>query len=117
MCCVSDKTKRGRIIHENVDRKIAEFLDIETLFSKYQDLDMMKKLLFDNKQMKLFEALSVITHLSIVFSSEKNESKDQIDFQEKDFHEEYFRNLSEITKRRNPMDMKILENYKSLLLD
>ena len=85
LCCISDKTKRkrGKILHDNADRKIIEFLDIETLFSKYQELDMMKKLLFDDNQIKLFETLSKITNLSIVFSSKKNEFKNLFEFQDK----------------------------------
>ena len=115
LCCISDKTKRkrGKILHDNADRKIIEFLDIETLFSKYQELDMMKKLLFDDNQIKLFETLSKITNLSIVFSSKKNEFKNLLEFQDKELYEEYFQKLS---KRRNPMDIKILENYESILL-
>ena len=115
LCCISDKTKRkrGKILHDNADRKIIEFLDIETLFSKYQELDMMKKLLFDDNQIKLFETLSKITNLSIVFSSKKNEYKNLLEFQDKELYEEYFQKLS---KRRNPMDIKILENYESILL-
>ena len=115
LCCISDKTKRkrGKILHDNADRKIIEFLDIETLFSKYQELDIMKKLLFDDNQIKLFETLSKITNLSIVFSSKKNEFKNLLEFQDKELYEEYFQKLS---KRRNPMDIKILENYESILL-
>jgi len=115
LCCISDKTKRkrGKILHDNADRKIIEFLDIETLFSKYQELDMMKKLLFDDNQIKLFETLSKITNLSIVFSSKKNEFKNLLEFQDKELYEEYFQKLS---KRRNPMEIKILENYESILL-
>ena len=115
LCCISDKTKRkrGKILHDNADRKIIEFLDIETLFSKYQELDIMKKLLFDDNQIKLFETLSKITNISIVFSSKKNEFKNLLEFQDKELYEEYFQKLS---KRRNPMDIKILENYESILL-
>ena len=115
LCCISDKTKRkrGKILHDNADRKIIEFLDIETFFSKYQELDMMKKLLFDDNQIKLFETLSKITNLSIVFSSKKNEFKNLLEFQDKELYEEYFQKLS---KRRNTMDIKILENYESILL-
>ena len=115
LCCISDKTKRkrGKILHDNADRKIIEFLDIETLFSKYQELDMMKKLLFDDNQIKLFETLSKITNISIVFSSKKNEFKNLLEFQDKELYEEYFQKLS---KRRNPMEIKILENYESILL-
>ena len=118
LCCISDKTKRkrGKILHDNADRKIIEFLDIETLFSKYQELDMMKKLLFDDNQIKLFETLSKITNLSIVFSSKKNEFKNLFEFQDKELYEEYFKKFSKISKRRNPMDIKLLENYESILL-
>ena len=118
LCCISDKTKRkrGKILHDNADRKIIEFLDIETLFSKYQELDIMKKLLFDDNQIKLFETLSKITNLSIVFSSKKNEFKNLFEFQDKELYEEYFKKFSKISKRRNPMDIKLLENYESILL-
>ena len=74
---------------------------------------MMKKLLFDDNQIKLFETLSKITNLSIVFSSKKNEFKNLLEFQDKELYEEYFQKLS---KRRNPMEIKILENYESILL-
>ena len=118
LCCISDKTKRkrGKILHDNADRKIIEFLDIETFFSKYQELDMMKKLLFDDNQIKLFETLSKITNLSIVFSSKANEFKNLFEFQDKELYEEYFKKFSKISKRRNPMDIKLLENYESILL-
>ena len=89
-------------------------MDIETLFAKYRELDMIKNLLFDDKQIILFEIISKLANLSAVFSKNNDEIKDLLDFEDKKLEEEYFRNLSTIRKRGNEMDLKILENYQSL---
>ena len=112
--CNKNDRNIGEILYENADRKIAEFLDIETLFAKYRELDMIKNLLFDDKQIILFEIISKLANLSAVFSKNNDEIKDLLDFEDKKLEEEYFRNLSTIRKRGNEMDLKILENYQSL---
>ena len=118
-CCWKKKKQKeiGDILYKNADNYLIEFLGIETLFAKYQELDMIKKLMFDNQQTNLFEILSKLTNLAIIFSaSNKQHENDLFDINNK-VSVELFLNLDKIKKRGNQMDLKLLESYESLILE
>ena len=78
---------------------------------------MIKKLMFDNQQTNLFEILSKLTNLAIIFSaSNKQHENDLFDINNK-VSVELFLNLDKIKKRGNQMDLKLLESYESLFLE
>ena len=118
-CCWKKKKQKeiGDILYKNADNYLIEFLGIETLFAKYQELDMIKKLMFDNQQTNLFEILSKLTNLAIIFSANnKQNENDLFDINNK-ISSELFLNLDKIKKRGNQMDLKLLESYESLFLE
>ena len=78
---------------------------------------MIKKLMFDNQQTNLFEILSKLTNLAIIFSANnKQYENDMFDINNK-VSVELFLNLDKIKKRGNQMDLKLLESYESLFLE
>ena len=78
---------------------------------------MIKKLMFDNQQTNLFEILSKLTNLAIIFSANnKQYENDLFDINNK-ISVELFLNLDKIKKRGNQMDLKLLESYESLILE
>ena len=73
--------------------------------------------MFDNQQTNLFEILSKLTNLAIIFSANnKQNENDLFDINNK-ISSELFLNLDKIKKRGNQMDLKLLESYESLFLE
>ena len=101
----------GKILYKNANNYFSEFLDIETLFINYQEVDMLKKILFDLDQRKLFEFLARLSNLPNIFSVyDKNE---KLDLLENNHGSEIFRILERIIERGNKNDSKLIKFTKN----
>ena len=110
--CCRKKSIQGKILYENANNYLSEFLDIETLFINYQEVDMLKKILFDLDQRKLFEFLARLSNLPNIFSVyDKNEKVNLIDNNQ---NSEIFRILERIIERGNKNDLMIIKFIKNL---
>ena len=78
---------------------------------------MIKKLMFDNQQTNLFEILSKLTNLAIIFSANNKQNENDLFDIDNKISVELFLNLDKIKKRGNQMDLKLLESYESLFLE
>ena len=107
------KSVLGKNLYKNANNYFSEFLDIETLFVNYQEVDMLKKILFDHDQRKLFVFLSKLSNLPNIFSSiDKNENVDLLD----NFNCSEIINLFQrINERSNENDIKLIHFSKNLL--
>jgi hypothetical protein len=107
--CLSKK--RTNNIYSMAVSHLEEFLDIETLFHKYKEVDMLKEYIFDEKQIKMFEVLSKFSHAKKFFS------KSSTDFNFQDGHkDELIKIVLELNERKNEKDVWILQNFRTFCL-
>ena len=96
----------GEILYENANNYFSEFLDIETLFLNYQEVDMLKKIFFDYDQRRLFEFLSRFSNLPNIFSlTDRKTNVDLFD----DNGSEIFRIFERLIERANENDLKLIK--------
>ena len=76
-------------------------MDFETLIEKYNEIDTLKKFIFDDKLIQMFEIKSKFTNVQNFFSSidkeEENVFKDYV----KERVEELFDNVKDLIKRNS----------------
>ena len=113
-CCPKKKSQLGEILYENANNYLTEFLDIQTLFKNYQEVDMLKRFFFDFDQKRLFEILSKLTNLPNVFSDVDYENLDLIENYDKNNIPELLEILTRTKKRANEFDFKILKHFNNL---
>ena len=102
---------QGKILYENANNYLTEFLDIETLFLNYQEVDMLKKILFDMDQRKIFEFLARLSNLPNIFSLiDKNQKLDLINNSD---DSEIFRIYERIIERGDKNDLKLMKFSKN----
>ena len=110
--CFSNKSVSGEILYENANNYLTEFLDIQTLFNNYQEVEMLKKFLFDYDQRKLFEILAKLSNLPNVFSLV--DSSEKVDLLDKDDNQLLFTILDRINERSNEYDLKMTNCLRHL---
>ena len=109
--CCKKKNIPGKILYKNANNYFTEFLDIETLFVNYQELDMLKKILFDMDQRKIFEFLARLSNLPNIFSLiDKNQKLDLINNSD---DSEIFRIYERIIERGDKNDLKLMKFSKN----
>ena len=101
---------QGKILYENANNYLTEFLDIETLFLNYQEVDMLKKILFDMDQRKIFEFLSRLSNLPKVFSVMNRNEKGDLFENYNEF--EIFRILEQMIERGDENDLRLINFSK-----
>ena len=101
---------QGKILYENANNYLTEFLDIETLFLNYQEVDMLKKILFDMDQRKMFEFLSRLSNLPKVFSVINRNEKGDLFENYNEF--EIFRILEQMIERGDENDLRLINFSK-----
>ena len=101
---------QGKILYENANNYLKEFLDIETLFLNYQEVDMLKKILFDMDQRKIFEFLSRLSNLPKVFSVINRNEKGDLFENYNEF--EIFRILEQMIERGDENDLRLINFSK-----
>jgi len=101
---------QGKILYENANNYLTEFLDIETLFLNYQEVDMLKKILFDMDQRKIFEFLSRLSNLPKVFSVINRNEKGDLFENYNEF--EIFRILEQMIERGDENDLRLINFSK-----
>ena len=105
--CKKINSVHGDILYENADNYLSEFLDIETLFINYQEVDMLKKIWFDYDQRKLFEFLARLSNLPKIFSL--IDINERIDLFENDNGSEIFSVLQRMFERKRENDVKLIK--------
>ena len=108
--CCKKKNIPGKILYKNANNYFTEFLDIETLFVNYQELDMLKKILFDMDQRKIFEFLSRLSNLPKVFSVMNRNEKGDLFENYNEF--EIFRILEQMIERGDENDLRLINFSK-----
>jgi hypothetical protein len=106
------KKDKGTILYENADEHLSEFLDIQTLFVRYEEIDMLKNFLFDTKQKKLFEILAKLYNIKQFFSEITGE-KDIFEYEQKDMSD-LIDSIKEMKSRGTQIDIKILDHFSKV---
>ena len=109
-CCVNDRKTE---IYNFATEHLEISLDIETLIQKYNEIDMLKKFIFDSKQIRMFETLARFVHAKNFFSS--IEDKENI-FKDYDSVrvEESIKDVKDLIKRGSIKDKRLLLRFKNL---
>ena len=111
-CCKKINNDISETLYECANNYLTEFMDIKTLFVKYQEFDMIKKIFFDEDQMKLFEILAKMINIKKVFSNFNEEKKDF--FENIDDIDHLFKLIKKVKQRGNEFDLKIIEEFSFL---
>ena len=105
--CIKDrKSETYKLATDNLDT----YLDIKTLFDKYSEISMMKELIFNPKQSKLFDILSKFINLKHLFHNEDSivEEDENISIAE------ILVDIKELETKGTKYDKKLLANLKLL---
>ena len=104
-------TKIYHYAEENFER----LLDFETLFTKYSEIEILKRLILDSKQIKLFEIISKLNHLR-TFYTKMDEEETHIFRDYKDIkHQEIVENIEELASREQSKDIKLINFLANIL--
>ena len=108
--CIKDKRiKTYDYAAESLDYS----MDIETLISKYNEIEMIKQYLFDESQTKIFETLSRLTTVQRFFSQIKQENENI--FEDNDEKIKLILNeVSYLLNRGSKTDKKLLSFFRAL---
>ena len=107
--CIRDRASEiYNLATENLDY----ILDVGTLFEKYSEISMIKELIFDQNQGKLFEMLSKFINVKQLFQYMSDDSDTEEN--ESNNNEEMFKIVKELEIRGSKFDKKLLGNLKLL---
>jgi|LauGreDrversion4_2_1035121.scaffolds.fasta_scaffold951609_2 hypothetical protein len=102
-------------IYDFADENFERLLDFETLFTKYSEIEILKRLLLDSKQIKLFEFISKLNHLRTFYTKlDENETflfKDYKDIK----YQEIVENIEELGSREQSKDIKLINFLTNIL--
>ena len=105
--CINDKkSETYKLATDNLDT----YLDIKTLFDKYSEISMMKELIFNPMQSKLFDTLSKFINLKHLLHYEDSivEEDENINIAE------ILSVIKELETKGSKYDKKLLANLKLL---
>ena len=110
--CFCLKDKRGKT-YEYAAESLDYSMDIETLISKYSEIEMIKQYSFDESQTKIFETLSRISTVQRFFSQIKQENENI--FEDNDEKIKLILNeVSYLLNRGSKTDKKLLSFFRAL---
>ena len=89
-------------------------IDFETLIEKYNEIDMLKKFIFDDKQIEMFETVSKFSNVQNFFSSIDIETENVFKDYEKERVEELFHKVNELINRNSKKDVKLISKLRDL---
>ena len=89
-------------------------MDFETLIEKYNEIDTLKKFIFDDKQIQFFEIVSKFKNVQNFFSSIDKEEENVFKDYEKERVEELFDNVKDLIKRNSKKDGKLISKLRDL---
>ena len=112
-CCSKSKNEEGAILYQKAHNYLAEFLDVQTLFNYYQELEMLKKILFDHDEKTLFEILSHLKSLHKIFILDERKQGMFNNYDDAEV-DKLFKIIKRIHMRKNENDIKILNYFKYL---
>ena len=109
--CIKDKKN---LIYKYASESLDNSIDIETLITKNNEVDMIKKFLFDENQIKIFDTLSRFTTVTKFFTEikESNENISQENNSEK--INQILKNINHLQKRGSKKDKKFISFFKDL---
>ena len=108
--CIKDKSSKT---YDYAAESLDYSMDIETLISKYNEIEMIKQYLFDEHQTKIFETLSRLSTVQRFFSQIKQENENIFE----DDDEKIKLILNEVTYLLNrglKTDKKLLSFFRAL---
>ena len=111
-CCKKSNNDISEILYKNANNYLTEFMDIDTLFVKYREFDMIKKIFFDIDQRKLFEILAKMNNIQKVFSNFDEDKNDL--FENNDDIDHLLQLIKKVKERGNEYDLKIIQDFNFL---
>ena len=100
----------------NAEEHLSKFLDIKTLFEKYQEIEMLKELLFERSQKEVFEVLSKLNNIRNFFSDIEEEENEMFIHYSRESYINLYDSLKEMKLRGNNYDLKLLDFFKSIFI-
>ena len=108
--CIKDSTSKT---YDYAAESLDYSMDIETLITKYNEIEMIKQYLFDESQTKIFETLSRISTVQRFFSQIKQENENI--FEDNDEKIKLILNeVSYLLNRGSKTDKKLLSFFRAL---
>ena len=111
------KKDRNNEIYNFSSERLDVFMGIETLISKYNEVEMIKEFLFDNPQIKIFETLSRLVAVQRFFSEIKEENLnifEGINDKSDEKIKQILKEISHLKKRGLKRDKKLILFFRAL---
>ena len=109
-CYKDRKTEIYDFASEHLDIQ----MDFETLIEKYNEIDMLKKFIFDDKQIQMFKIISKFSNVHNFFSSIDKEEENVFKDYEKERVEQMFDKIKDLIQRNSKKDGKLISKLRDL---
>jgi hypothetical protein len=103
------------ILYTNGLKNLTEILDIKNYLKSNLEINLIKQVLFDEFQLKIFNTISPVISFKVMFEENKNKAISLSEYNKIEFND-FFDFLIKVLDRKNIVDKKILDFIKHELI-